>query len=80
MLLGESHRDPAFLALVLEGEEEGEHKIINTERRMLLLHVSSFVQLFVTPLDCSPLTPLSIGFSRQEYWSGLPFPPPQESS
>ena len=21
-------------------------------------------------------TPLSIGFSRQEYWSGLPFPPP----
>ena len=26
------------------------------------------------------LTPLSMGFSRQEYWSGLPFPPPRESS
>ena len=26
------------------------------------------------PMDCSP--PLSMGCSRQEYWSGLPFPPP----
>ena len=32
-------------------------------------------------MDCSPLqAPLSIGFSRQEYWSGLPFPSPGESS
>ena len=27
------------------------------------------------PLDCSHQAPLSMGFSRQEYWSGLPFPP-----
>ena len=27
-------------------------------------------------MDCSPLDSLSMGFSRQEYWSGLPFPPP----
>ena len=26
------------------------------------------------PMDCS--LPGSMGFSRQEYWSGLPFPPP----
>ena len=26
--------------------------------------------------DCSPQAPLSIGFSRQEYWSGSPLPPP----
>ena len=28
------------------------------------------------PIDCSPAcqAPLSVGFSRQEYWSGLPFP------
>ena len=26
--------------------------------------------------DCSPQAPLSMGLSRQEYWSGLPFPPP----
>ena len=28
------------------------------------------------PLVCSPQAPLSIGFSRQEYWNGLPFPSP----
>ena len=28
------------------------------------------------PMDCSLLSNLSMGFSRQEYWSGLPFPPP----
>ena len=27
-------------------------------------------------MDCSPLAPLSMGFPRQEYWSGLPFPSP----
>ena len=28
------------------------------------------------PMDCSLQAPLSMGFSRLEYWSGLPFPPP----
>ena len=27
------------------------------------------------PMDCSPPGSPSMGFSRQEYWSGLPFPP-----
>ena len=27
-------------------------------------------------MDCSPLGSLSVRFSRQEYWSGLPCPPP----
>ena len=30
----------------------------------------------VTPWIAAHQTPLSMGFSRQEYWSGLPFPPP----
>ena len=30
------------------------------------------------PMDSSPQAPLSPGFSRQEYWSGLPFPSPKE--
>ena len=34
------------------------------------------VQLFVTPWTVAHQPPLSIGFSRQEYWSGLPFPSP----
>ena len=28
------------------------------------------------PMDCSYQAPLSMGFSRQQYWSGLPFPSP----
>jgi len=27
-------------------------------------------------VDCSPQAPLSMGFSRQEYWNGLSCPPP----
>ena len=36
----------------------------------------SHVQLFVTPWTVTYQVPLSMGFSRQEYWSGLPFPSP----
>ena len=36
----------------------------------------SRVQLFETPWIVAYQAPLSMGFSRQEYWSGLPFPFP----
>ena len=36
----------------------------------------TYVQLFVTPWIVACQTPLSMWFSRQEYWSGLPFPSP----
>ena len=36
----------------------------------------SRVQLFVIPWTTARQAPLSMGFSRQEYWSGLPCPPP----
>ena len=36
----------------------------------------SCVQLFATPWTVAYYAPLSMGFSRQEYWSGSPFPPP----
>ena len=36
----------------------------------------SSVQLFVTPWTVAYQAPLSMEFSRQEYWSGLPFPSP----
>ena len=32
---------------------------------------------FVTPWAIARQAPLSMGFSRQEYWSGLPFPSPE---
>ena len=45
-----------------------------------LLHVSyllSCVWLFATPRTIANQSPLSREFSRQEYWSGLPFPSPE---
>ena len=36
----------------------------------------SRVRLFVTPWTVAHQAPPSMGFSRQEYWSGLPFPSP----
>ena len=38
--------------------------------------VFSHVGLFVAPWTVAHQAPLSMGFSRQEYWSGLPCPPP----
>ena len=32
------------------------------------------------PMNCGPQTPPSMGFSRQEYWSGLSCPPPGDLS
>ena len=36
----------------------------------------SHVQLFATPRTVAHQAPLSMGFFRQEYWSGLPFSAP----
>ena len=36
----------------------------------------SHVRFFAAPWTVACQGPLSMGFSRQEYWSGLPFPPP----
>ena len=36
----------------------------------------SRVRLFATPWTVACQAPLSLGFSKQEYWSGLPFPSP----
>ena len=36
------------------------------------------VQLFVIPWTIAHQAPLSMGFSRQKYWSGFPCPPPRD--
>ena len=43
---------------------------------LLLLSRFSRVQLLVTPWTAAYQAPLSMGFSRQEYWSGVPLPSP----
>ena len=41
----------------------------------VLAQLLSYVRLFATPWTATHHVPLSMGFSRQEYCSGLPFPP-----
>ena len=52
------------------------------ESVLLLLLLSRFsrVQLCATPLMAAHQAPPSLGFSRQEHWSGLPFPSPMHES
>ena len=44
--------------------------------QLLLLSHFGRVPLCVTPETAAHQAPLSLGFSRQEHWSGLPFPSP----
>ena len=46
------------------------------EPGLLLLCMLNRARLFETPGTIASQAPLSVGFSRQEYWSGLPFSPP----
>ena len=47
---------------------------------LLLLSCFSCVRLCVTPEMATHQAPPSLGFSRQEHWSGLPFPSPVHES
>ena len=48
--------------------------ILYKKRKKVKSH--SRVRLFATPWTVAYQASLSMGFSRQEYWSGLPFPSP----
>ena len=57
------------------------HSVGQTGFRLVLKLASkvkslSRVQLFVTPRTVAYQASPSVGFSKQEYWSGLPFPSP----
>ena len=47
---------------------------------LLLLSRFSRVRLCATPETAAHQGPLSLGFSRQEHWSGLPFPSPMHET
>ena len=55
---------------------------LNTSMLLLLLLLSHFshVRLCATPETAAHQAPPSLGFSRQEHWSGLPFPSPMHES
>ena len=50
------------------------------KENLLLLSHFSRVRLCATPQTAAHQAPLSLGFSRQEHWSGLPFPSPVHES
>ena len=54
-------------------------------KRVVIVHLCNYkvkvkllsrIQLFATPWTVAYQAPPSMGFSRPEYWSGLPFPSP----
>ena len=55
-------------------------EIIRKVKKQSMLSCFSHVRLFATPWTVASQAPLSMGFSRQEYWSGLPCPAPGEFS
>ena len=63
-----------LLAILRKKKKAQMNKIINERKKKVKL--LSHLQLFVTPWTVAYQGPLSMGFSRQEYWSGLPFPSP----
>ena len=85
-----------LISAILDGVDEGVFWLLGVRRRgseperhsdfslllLLLLLLSRFsrVQLCVTPYTAAHQAPLSLGFSRQEHWSGLPFPSPMHES
>ena len=57
----------------------GQHCSLYGFYTQLLLSRFSHVRLFETPWTLTRQASLSMGFSRQDYWSGLSCPPPGES-
>ena len=55
-------------------------EIFNGFSLLLLLSRFSHVRLCATPEMAAHQAPLSLGFFRQEHWSGLPFPSPMRES
>ena len=80
MLYRFSHQAKLFsnLCYSLYIKEQNKYKIKSQLgpllRLLLLLSRFSRVQLFTTPWTTAHQAPPSMGFSRQEYWSGVPLP------
>ena len=75
-----SHQgSPSSWILIWEGKREM-FKVVTEKYYKCFLCVLSHVRLFVTPWTIACQASLSMEFSRQEYWSGLPFPLPGDLS
>ena len=70
---GVEPRSPSLEVNSLPSEPQG-------KPHYLLLSHFSHVRLCATPQTTAHQAPPSLGFSRQEHWSGLPFPSPMHES
>ena len=57
-------------------QHKEQYPVINNSGEEYEVKSLSRIRLFATPWTVAYQAPLSMGFSRQEYWSGLPFPSP----
>ena len=71
--------DPSLTAHNCPEDRKGEGCCL-TAALLLLLSRFSRVRLCATPEMAAHQAPPSLGFSRQEHWSGLPFPSPMHES
>ena len=63
----------------LKQQSECNETEMNKNQTCAWVHVRfSQVQLFATLRTVAHQAPLSMGFSKKEYWSGLPCPPPED--
>ena len=71
---GRMRRNPKSGALLWE------YKMVQLLWKMICMHVCSVVSNSATPWTAAHQAPLSVGLSRQDYWSGLTFPTPGDLS
>ena len=60
----------------VRGGSWGALRALGLEQVVCVCVLAQSVQLFATPWTVAHQAPLSMEYSRQECWSGLPFPPP----
>ena len=87
--LGAKHHHHIYVLLPPKAPEHPDRSFTAHSHSQSLKHIEnesekwkslSLVQLFETPWTVACQAPLSMGFSRQEYWSGLPIPSPGDLS
>ena len=70
-----------MIKIALKNMQESHHtSLMFTKIIQLLLSRFSRVRLCATPETAAHQAPQSLGFSRQEHWSGLPFPSPMHEN
>ena len=73
----EPHRTSQYCLQSLDGNSEREDHFLR-DTQLGKCELLSRVRFFVSPWAVAHQAPLSVGFSMQEYWSGLPFPSPED--